>query len=486
MQSTAISRSLRHVWLAILCVPVVLFLATMSGCANVSLPAWKYPGYDVNRTNTFPAQWEASWHLVRLSRTALPASMPARPGLFFGDVVGDKGSEIVLVGPNRVLIYSGRGKELRSIRLEGYEHLPGFLYDADHDGKLDIVLGSRDAPRPSLSIVDGAGRVIDQYEVNSPNQDFRRFVPWLNVDSSFFIVATESWPVSPRGIIRYSVSEQKERWYFALPNEPVGLHLLKGSDGRPELLLSEYATAQGTYPFLGVERKNVFGYDSSLHLLEVGLDGRILRQHTLSSNGENLTGRLRYLLMSRKPNAPLLLRQDFGPSKRLDTYPHTPASEVSTALHILDPRTGRILDNLAFGKAHVAGIRVLPGGSEADSRIVVLLHTNAGFKLDLLDSRLRLLHSRDLQAESASLGTVLSPPSGTPTSIQSATRFFVLADNRLLLCNDNLESNQLLTDSGAKEMLVSIAPRKPGSSGPPEGRLVLVGTKLEVYAVRRN
>ena len=486
MRSTVTRQSSRRVWPAVLSVPAVLFLATISGCSNLSLPAWKYPGYDVNRTNTFPATWNPTWHLARLSRTVLPRSMSSRPGLFLGDVVGDNGSEIVLVGHHQVLIYSDRGRELRSIHLKGYEHLPGFLYDADRDGKLDIVLGSRGAPRPSLSIVDGAGRVISQYTVSSPNQDFRRFVPWLNVDGYFFIVATESWPQSPRGLVRYSVSEQKEGWYFAVPNEPVGLHLLEGADGRPELLLSEFATAQGTYPYLGLERKNVFGYDSALHLLEVGLDGSILRQHTLSSSGQNLTGRARYFLMSRKAGAPLLLRQDFGPSEQLDTYPHTPASEVSTALHILDPNTGIILDSLNFGKSRVAGIRVLPGSSEADAHIVVLLHTEVGFKLDLLDSRFHILRSAPLQANSASLGTVLSPPTGTAPSIQSATRFFVLADNRLLLYDEDFVGKLLLTDSGASEMLISIAPQKPGSTIPPEGRLVLVGKELEVYAVRGN
>lgn len=484
MQSTVTSRPPRSVRRAIVWIPVLLFLVAVSGCSRLVLPAWKYPGYDVNRTNVFPAKWDPAWRLVRLSRTDLPPSMSPVPGLFLGDVLGDKGAEIVLVGHGRVLIYNDRGKELRSIPLEGYQHLPGFLYDADRDGKLDIVLGSLGAPRPTLSIVDGAGRVIEEYKVRSPNQDFRRFIPWLNVDGAFFIVATESWPQSPRGILRFSVSERKERWYFALPNEPLGLHLLKRAAGRPGLLLSEYATVQGTYPFLGIDKSRTHGYDSSLHLLEIGLDGRILRQHTLSSNGERLTGGVRYLPMSRESGAPLLLRQDFEPSAVLDAYPHTPVSEVRTALHILDPRTGRILESLDFDKTRVAGIRVLPGDPESDSRIIVLLHANDGFRLELLDARLHLLRSRALHVKSAVLGTVLSPSAGTPAAIQSATRFFVLADDRLLLYDEKLESKQLLADSGATQMLISIAPEEPGSSAPPEGRVVLVGKELEVYALR--
>jgi hypothetical protein len=414
-----------------------------------------------------PARWDDRWVLQPVARMATAVGVQSDPDagtvLLFGDLAGGPGPEVVLFGSGTLLIYTPEG-ELVVKRIFPTPMQAGLLADYDGDGKADIFVGTAGAARPAISVVNGRGDTIFEYRVPDGAPDYRSFLPVGVERGRLYVLARESWPDSPRGLLCYRVPGFETVWEFALPSTPLGVAVQRRRDGSAVFTFSGSAPAQGVFQRLGKYLGPAGTLDAEVRLFRADADGEVVDKAAVTVDGRTLAGTATFMPLEDDPDGRILMV-------------HRPAQDPDYAtpavLYLIDPASAASVAAYPLGAERLAGLRVVP--TKQGPRIILLTDAPGGESLlRLLDGDLRVLAQAAIAAGSARLGTVLMPPAKEEDGI----RFFVFAPGDLWLYDASLGCRVVAAADGITQMVTSVS-----ADG---GWVVLLGRELRTFRVLRG
>lgn len=469
-------------------------LAGLSGFGEEHLKPANHPMDKVHGT----PPWST---LTSVNRTDLPPLSGTNTLLATGDVLGTEEPEIVVADTSSVCVFSLQGKPITQRTYKDKNIRPAFLYDADRDGKLDILCGSTSSGDLSIRMINGFGNVVRKFSVSSEEKTYTSLLPRFVYNGSLFVVAKEGWIDSPRGVLAFTFPDFSTRWLFSLPSNPVELCVRFTEKGDEVLTISHITRHTGMYPRLGTFDHKLKPGDASIRLFQTNSAGDIInyrqimpaKNHIWNRNPEysgegikNITfqaplaGIGLFYPLGTSCTDPFILIQNVFEDDPAAPYffvhcvtGYASDTDISTGIESLrgelNPQmesppgknsAGRIVSSAGPFPGRFTDLRLLPsdrGANNADGDCrrftdwdIVLLsrpsESEATMELTLLSPDLRMISRKAFNGTAACLGPVLRGPS--QKGGKEITRFFFAAADRLYVLDSLLrEINSLKADN---------------------------------------
>ncbi len=432
MTSTAVSRCI-----VLVCISVILFTACEKG--PVPVP------------DTYYSIGQGQLDFEKISTRPLPGG--GSPRLFIGDVHGTETPEILVTGHSGLSVFDFRGRLLTESTFTDKSLDPGFLYDYDRDGKLDIVYGSTASDNLAVTVVNGCGNII--YRSRLPEQVYASVHPQFISHHTFFIVAREGWNTSPRGIIAADLPDLSVKWTFVLPSDPIKLSRQHSPEGEEIYTISHRTRHTGKYLYLGTEGRRLKPGDNSIRLFRTNPKGEIIDYRELLSGPEHtyhpfrgvslpavppLPGKGDFFPLGPNSDAPLLLIQTV-----LEDEPNVPFFY----LHLVGPDTAEISRSIGPFFGAFEDLRLVPAAGSSRRFLILWEQQRKQHRIDLFSSNLRHRGGKTFSGDTACLGPVLVPETADGTG---TPRFIAADGDRLLLLDSSLAEQKAWTADSPRRL----------------------------------
>ncbi len=214
--------------------------------------------------------------------------------IFISDFRGNKEPEIALISESKLSIYSLTGDLLLEKPFDKY-YEPSFIYDIDKDGKSDIIMGTKSAPRNEIVVMNGAGNIISNFREDKSYQDYSSITPVMIFQNRLYATARPADAEAPRGILCFDPFSLDLLYTFYTP-DPVGLTLIDVNTENPVIIPSYVTHNDGVFLKYAKESDLRINedYEKTGALLKISLNGTPLEEHEVLNRNSNILGTLEY------------------------------------------------------------------------------------------------------------------------------------------------------------------------------------------------
>ncbi len=299
--------------------------------------------------------------------------------IFISDFRGDNKPEIAIISENKLLIYTIKGGLLLE-KIFKQPHEPSFTYDADKDGKTDIILGTVSAPKNEIIIINGVGNIISKFKEDKSSQNFSSLTPVGIFQNRLFATARPAFPEASRGILCFDPFSMNLLYTFYTP-DPIDISIIESNTPNPVMVPSYNTHNDGVFLKYAKEtdRRIKEDYEREGALLKISLDGTPLAEYEILNRTDNILGTLNYRAIPDVNNEILLF--------------HYLSGSKESFYHILkiDTGTGKIISQSLKQEGEYIDSVIIP--LRNDFRIIASIKKNNYYNINQLSGSQELLHS---------------------------------------------------------------------------------------------
>ncbi len=196
---------------------LIAILAAVTGCSFFSRADVSSRSYQKSGVN--PVQFKKS--SLKFSLEHSDPDLKSATGLYHGDILGDSGEELIVVGKNYIRVYDLAGEVVESKQFDGVNFGSCVVVDVDEDGKKDIVIGSAE---------DKGVRILMYSGVLSPVSDFayskmyngKTTIHFVK-DGVVYFSAVSSLYIPPKITGAYDIAADSLLWEYYTGPVPVDM-----------------------------------------------------------------------------------------------------------------------------------------------------------------------------------------------------------------------------------------------------------------------
>lgn len=364
--------------------------------------------------------------LLLLQAVTVWPESSAGAALFSADVRGSRSDELIVAADAVVTIYTDSGRPIAKYPFPAEHAVPVLTLDIDRDGKQEIAFGSMDAPQPTLTVLNGMGRVIFRFIEDDLNATYSTFLPQAYANGLLYVLCGPAWARAARGILAIDAKKSAKAWMYATPSVPVALRSSQ-AEGRQTFVVSTATRDNSTFLLHGKDATYLAGSDKFIRLFafdeagntlsieEVVVPAELAPPRSTPRPDGKISGTGHFLPLAEDPDRVLLFHEPDDASR--------PPTEQ---LYLVDAGTARALARFGGSGAEAGAVRkiraVVTGAGRFGSYVYAAALTGDGSALLRLDGNLR--ETGRASYSSASAG----PSHGQGASLQTFGDLLLVRD----------------------------------------------------------
>ncbi|RKX87364.1 MAG: hypothetical protein DRP59_13175, partial [Spirochaetes bacterium] len=196
---------------------LIVIIAVLSGCSFFSRADVSSRSYQKSGVN--PVQFKKS--SLKFSLENSDSDYRSALGIYHGDIQGDSGEELIVVGKDYIKVCNLAGEVVESGQFEGMNFGSCVVADIDEDGKKDIVIGSAEDKGVRILIYSGVLAPVADFAY-SKMYNGRTSIHFVK-DGVVYFSAVSSLYIPPKITGAYDIDTDSLLWEYYTGPVPVDM-----------------------------------------------------------------------------------------------------------------------------------------------------------------------------------------------------------------------------------------------------------------------
>ncbi len=196
---------------------LIVIITVLSGCSFFSRADVSSRSYQKSGVN--PVQFKKS--SLKFSLENSDSDSRSALGLYHGDILGDSGEELIVVGKDYIKVCNLAGEVVESGQFEGMNFGSCVVADIDEDGKKDIVIGSAEDKGVRILIYSGVLAPVADFAY-SKMYNGRTSIHFVK-DGVVYFSAVSSLYIPPKITGAYDIDTDSLLWEYYTGPVPVDM-----------------------------------------------------------------------------------------------------------------------------------------------------------------------------------------------------------------------------------------------------------------------